>query len=273
MRAGKKGKDCEAVRSCRENFFLHFQKMRVVLFFISSIFIFSANGQIKPVRDSDCSSNIENIFKVHSLKVKWENVQFFHEEIGRSYVSISMSDKKKWCPYFHLFRDLPPDLKEHKDSLLRAYSESIEAGKRLSQAMFQYAKDHNCAPYEAFEAIKDSFGVKSVTVKCLSKEEVKRYIDYLLMPEEVYEEYRDLIQHIKSGKEIYLKCIDAELAKGDLSGYAAPYSFTNPMSSLLPPLSSLTKLNFLKLFKEFIFNNNEEVLPDVLRADAYLKSN
>ena len=249
------------------------KKMRIVLIFISSIFILSVNGQIKPIGDSDCSSNMENIFKVLTLKVKWENVQFFHEEIGISYVSMSMFDKIKWCPYFYLFRDLPTDLKEHKDSLLCAYSESIEAGNRLSKAIFQYAEEHNCAPYEAYEAIKESYGVKTVTVKPLSKEEVKSYIDYLLTPEEAYKEYRDIIQHIKSEKEIYLKCIDAELDKGDLSGYAGPYSFKNPMSSLLPPLSSLTKLNFIKIFKEFIFNNNEEVLPDGLRADAYLKTN
>ncbi|MCL2598235.1 MAG: hypothetical protein FWD66_11430 [Paludibacter sp.] len=245
------------------------KKKKVILIFISFIFILSANGQIETVRNSDCSSNLENVFKVLSLKVKWEGVQFFNEENGGNYVS--RFDKKDWCPYFDLFRDLPPDLSEHKDSLLRAYSESIEKGNRLSEAMFQYAKEHNCAPYEALEAIQESSGVKTATVKCMSKEEVKSYIDHLFTPEEVYKEYRDLIQHIKSEKEIYLKCIDTALAKGDLSGYARPYSFTDPMSSLLPPLVSLTKLDYLKIFKEFIFNNNEDVLPDEMRADAYLK--
>ena len=246
------------------------KKIKVVLIFISFIFILSANGQIKPIRDSDCSSNIENIFKILTLKVKWENVQFFHEEIGRSYVY--RFDKKDWSPYFYLFRDLPPDLSEHKDSLFHAYSESIEKGNRLSEAMFQYAKEHNCAPHEAYEAIKDSYGVKTETVKCMSKEEVKSYINHLFTPEEVYKEYIDLIQHIKSEKDIYMMCIDAELAKDDLSGYAGSYSFNNPMSSLLPPLAILRKSDYLKIFKEFIFNNNEDVLPDEMRAYSYLKS-
>ena len=251
------------------------KKMRVVvLILIHFIFILSVNAQIKPIiSDSDCRSNLENIFKVRSLKVKWENVQFFHKESEKWDSYMYAFDKKDWCPYFYLFKDLPPDLEEHKDSLLRAYSESIEEGNILSKAIFQYAKEYNCAPNEALKAIKESYGIKTTTVMLPSKEEVKKYIDHLFTPEEALEEYRTLIQHIKPEKEIYLKCIDAELAKGELSGYTAPYSFKNPISSLLPPLVSLTKLNFLKLFKEFIFNNNEDVLPDELIANAFLKSN
>ena len=258
------------------------KKMRVFLVFISFIFIISADGQTEPIKpnclDSDCDSNLENIFKVRALKVKWESVKYFHEQskMERTFIH---SDEKQWCYYFDLFRDLPPDLEEHKDSLLHALSESIENGKRFTEAMFRYAKEHNCAPYEAHKAIEELYdleelyGIKTVPVKWMSKEELNNnYIKYLYTPEEVFKEYISLIQHIKYEKETYLRCIDAELAKGNLPGYAGSYSFMNPISSLLPPLASLTKLNFLKIFKEFIFNNNEEFLPDELKADAFLKA-
>ena len=248
------------------------KNMRVILIFISSILSFSTNGQIVPVKDSDCNSNLENILMVCALKVKWENVQYFHEE-GKLERTFIHSEKTDWCRYFYLFKELPPDLKEHKDSLLRAYDESIAISQRNTQAILQYAKEHNCAMYEAHDALQDSLGMKTVPVKWMSKEELNsKYIKYLFTPEEVYVEYTNLIQHIKSEKETYLRCIDAELAKGDLSG-SCSYSFKDPMSSLLPPLASLTKINFLRIFKEFIFNNNEEVLPDELRAYTYLKSN
>ena len=68
-------------------------------------------------------------------------------------------------------------------------------------------------------------------------------------------------------------CIDAELAKGDLSEYAKGgmlYNFVPPMVSHIHPVT-INKLDFLKVFKEFVINGNEEILPDDERMYAYLK--
>ena len=88
--------------------------------------------------------------------------------------------------------------------------------------------------------------------------------------------YTDFIKNIKSDKEICLKCIDVELAKGDSSEYAnkiiAPYNYRPPKwASLLGTPSHLTKSDYLKMFKEFIFNDNEEILPHGLKVVAYLQ--
>ena len=81
-----------------------------------------------------------------------------------------------------------------------------------------------------------------------------------------------MIKTIKSKKEAYLKCIDVELAKNKLSEYADrkmdTYSFAPFESSLLPIV--LTKLDYLKVFKEFILDNNEEILPEEIEVRAYL---
>ncbi|MDR1887705.1 MAG: hypothetical protein LBQ70_07315, partial [Prevotellaceae bacterium] len=52
-----------------------------------------------------------------------------------------------------------------------------------------------------------------------------------------------------------------------------PYSFLPPGSSIMPIPHSITKLNFLKVFKEFIFNDDWEVLPEGLLVVVYLKCN
>jgi hypothetical protein len=104
---------------------------------------------------------------------------------------------------------------------------------------------------------------------------MNRYIEQLdYTPEQALSEYKRLIRNIKSEKETYLKCIDAELAKGDLSKYAKdfiiPYGFMPPGWSLMPIPTKLSKLDFLKVFKEFIFNNKEDVLPEGQRIIRYL---
>ena len=86
------------------------------------------------------------------------------------------------------------------------------------------------------------------------------------------QEYRGLIQAMKSDKEICLKCIDAELAKGELSDYAHKqmfYHYKPPESSLSAP--AFAKLDYLDVFKEFILNEDGDYLPDFLIAVAFLK--
>jgi hypothetical protein len=113
-------------------------------------------------------------------------------------------------------------------------------------------------------------------VKWMSEEEMDRYVDRLnCTPEKAFGEYKDFIANIKLEKEIYLNYIDAELFKSDSSEYAKDkmfdYDFIPPMQSILPPC--ITKLDFLKIFKKFIFNDNEDVLPDGARVYVYLKCN
>jgi hypothetical protein len=71
---------------------------------------------------------------------------------------------------------------------------------------------------------------------------------------------------------MYSKCIDLELLKGDVSEYAKDkisYSFHEPWSSLSSPM--ITKLDFLKVFKEFILNDDKNYMPDSVRAYAFLR--
>jgi hypothetical protein len=107
-----------------------------------------------------------------------------------------------------------------------------------------------------------------------SDEDMNNYIEHLnCTPEQAFKEYKDFILNIKSEKEIYLKCIDTELAKGDSSKYTKNslfYNFHYPWSSILAPVG--TKLDFLKVFKEFVLNDNEEVLPDKYRVLVFLRN-
>jgi hypothetical protein len=180
---------------------------------------------------------MENIFKVQDFKIKYESVQYLHEESKKEHSFLS---KEMWSYYIELIRGFPPDIEKRKDSLS---------------------------------------GVKSgelVNVEKISAEERNRYIEQLnCTPEQAHKAYQYLIRAIKSEKEVYLKCIDAELAKGDLSEYAnksiALYSFLRPERSLIPPPVNLTKLDFLKVFKEYVLNDNKEVLPDGIWVHVYLK--
>ena len=186
---------------------------------------------------SDCSSLIENIFKAHALKIKYECVQFFHDSKEQKGFAYIMS-RKMWSYYFDMFIGFPLVFEVHEDSVSGTNSETIEFVEKLSE------------------------------------EEINRYIEQMGTPQKAFEEYRNLIQYIKSKREIYLKCLDAEVSKGDLSEYAkdeiSPYNFLQPGQSLL---MSLTKLDFLNVFKKFIFNDNEEVLPDGMRVRNYLNHN
>ena len=112
---------------------------------------------------------------------------------------------------------------------------------------------------------------RSNKIEYMSDEEVSKYLEDLnFSPQDAYNEYRDYIQNIKLEREVYLNCIDAELAKGDTSEYAKDrlYDFLEPGSSIM---LWIMKLDFLKVFKEYILNDDNEVLPNVWREKAYLK--
>jgi hypothetical protein len=160
----------------------------------------------------------------------------------------------------------------HLFGLIRAYSffeEQKDSVPDLNSEKHEFPKNHS-----DFEKMK----AKTVPAKLLSEEEMNRYIEQLnCTPKQALHEYSAFIRNIKSQKEIYLKCIDAELVKGDSSEYANTdmrlYGFLAPGWSLTPPPSQLSKLDYLKVFKEFILIDNEEILPESMRLIAYLKCN
>ncbi|GHT63382.1 hypothetical protein AGMMS50239_19220 [Bacteroidia bacterium] len=214
--------------------------MKKIILIVWSLLIISAFGYSQSGVDSVCTSNIENIFKVHDLKIKYKTVQYIYEESKKNHKFPKDNDLLN--SYFEMIRGFPLYPKKQNDSISR-----VNPGEL-------------------------------VEVKWMSEEEMNRYIKQInCTPEEALKEYRDFIQHIKSEKELYLKCINTELAKGDLSEYVkvsiAPYNFLPPGWSLMARPASITKLDFLKVFKEFIFNNNEEVLPEGLIVYEYLKCN
>jgi hypothetical protein len=209
---------------------------------------------------------LKDIFKIHALKIKYEAVESLYKSLNikdsiihnkQHFPHIS---KSIWNIYFEAIRGFPPD----------DFEDQTEIIERMSTEERNSNTEHS----------RDSISqMKLVSVKRLSEEEIKGYIKQLnCTPAEALKEYLDFIQHIKSEKEVYMKCIDAEISKDDLSEYASIeitplYSFFPPWESLTPLPWNLTKLNYLKIFKEFIFNDNNDVLPDGLRVYAYLKCN
>jgi hypothetical protein len=209
--------------------------MKTVIFVFCLSLLPIAFAYSQSEADAHCNLNLENIFKVHTLKIKYETVQYIYKERKSRFPKNS----DFLNGYFELIRGFPLSSKKQCDSV-----SGVNPG--------ELAK-----------------------VEWMSEREMDSYIEQLnCTPEKALNEYRDFIRNIKSEKEIYFKCIDAELAKGGLSEYAGAemplYGFMPPGWSLTPPPTRLSKLDFLKVFKEFIFNNDEDVLPEGARVVSYL---
>ena len=185
--------------------------------YYSILFVFFLIASVYPQTelDLDWGGKIENIFKAHNLKIKYETVQYIYNAKG-----------------------FPKN-----DSFLNSSFELIRG--------FPYFE-------EAQDTISEVKHGKLMNVEWMSKEEINRYIERLnCTPEEAYKEYKVFLRNIQLEKDMYLRCIDIELAKGGESEYAKDeifYSFGHPWSSLLPPI--ITKLDFLKVFKEFVLDDN-----------------
>ncbi|MPM90953.1 hypothetical protein SDC9_138076 [bioreactor metagenome] len=205
---------------------------RVIIIFCLFLFPFAF---VFPQTETDtaCKQKIETVFKVRDFKEKYDIVKYIHNEKLLKSSYLFSGDGRHLDRFFILIKGFPY-FEQQNDSISR---------------------------------------VKSLT-SVMSEEEVNRYIEQLnYTPQDAYKEYRDFIQNIKHEKEAYLKCIDAELAKGDTSEYKKEwmlfYIFRKPGGSIMAP--DITKLDFLKVFKEFILNDDLEVLPDYSRVTAYLK--
>ncbi|HMR18160.1 MAG TPA: hypothetical protein PKA53_02575 [Sphingobacterium sp.] len=190
----------------------------------------------------DCKQNLENIFKIQEYKHKYEIVQFIYK-----YRDGGMFRKNdSFLNYsFDLIRGRP-------------YFE--ERAKALGGGIvgLPIAEEHE----------------KMEKVEWMSEDEINEYLEQLhYAPEEALTDYINFVQTIKLEKEMYLKCIDKELAKRSVSKKHAKkqvfYYFNLPHASLLSPIMS--ELDFLKVFKEFIIINDEEILPDYERVMNLLK--
>ena len=98
------------------------------------------------------------------------------------------------------------------------------------------------------------------------KEKKDKYIEHLnCTPDQALKAYKDLIKKIKIEKKIYLRCINIELKKNDLSKYAKgtllQYEFYHSLHSVISPFYMSSKIEYLKVFKKRIIINDEEILP------------
>jgi len=219
------------------------KKMIIVfcLFLFLFVFSYSQTGV-----DSSCRQNIENIFKVRDLKLKYEAIQSLYEVldvedsvIKNNYTGLHIA-KRNWNQYFEAIKGFPLYSEEQEDSISSGVHGEI------------------------------------VPVKWLSDEEVNSYFKQInyCTPAEARKEYEDFVRNIKLEKEKCLKCIEAEHDKDDESEYAKEsfsYSFYDSMSPFAP--ITITKLDFLKVFKEFVINSHREILPDDVHVIFFLKCN
>ena len=176
--------------------------------------------------DSVCRANIEKIFKVADLKVKYEAIEYFYHRSREknSFITVRLKEDRHGR-HFEEITGAPLDSGEHKDSIfVQIYME---------------------------DSVKQTY----------------------YTPRKAMQEYRDFIQDIKSEKETYLKCIDTALSKdsSEYAGKITSYHYRNRLWSIILHLEFVTQLDHLRIFKEFILNGNEEILPDDTRVVAYLK--
>lgn len=202
------------------------------LFLLPFAFVFS-QAEVK----SDCEVNLENIFKVHDYKKKFDIVENIYRESRLRESFLFSTFNHYWLNrYFILIKG------------------------------FSYFEQ----PIDSIANVKPG---EPIITEYMPEEEVNEYIEQLnYTPGEAYKDYTDFIQDIKLEKELYLRCIDVELEKNIDSKYAKEilfYETKSPSPSLLLPL--ITKLDYLNVFKEFILNRNEVALPAYFRVNAYIE--
>ena len=195
---------------------------------------------IHAVVESNCETNLENIFKVYDLKRKYDIIEDIYKE-SKQKESILFSNYN--YPYLsHLFKTIRgvPYSEQLSDSI------PIENPREMGKRKIVY----------------------------MPEETVNEYIKQLdCTPGEAYRVYYNSIRNIKLKKELYMSCIDTELAKSySDSEYAkGTIVYVLPSSqSPLSPLPIISELDFLKIFKEFIFIDGEVVLPNYFRVMVYL---
>jgi len=85
--------------------------------------------------------------------------------------------------------------------------------------------------------------------------------------------YKEKIINTKLNKRTYVNCIESELAnKNNSLKPALIYDYIFPMDSYIPKESIMNKPDFLKIFKHFIFDMDNDTLPPLKEAVEYLKN-
>ncbi len=220
------------------------------LFFFSFTFIYPQTEE-----KSDCETNLEDIFKVHDFMIRSEAIRSLYKDLDIKNSIIREKDgllwrfKKYWDDYSMAIKGVPMVFENYNDSIFEVVKIPILD-----------ANSKKCEMIESFSEDQMNIFLKQISYT----------------PEKAFKEYQDYVRDIKLEKDKYLKCIDAELAKGDLSEYAKKYmvyTYISPTKPMLGLPYSLTKLDFLKVFKEFVFNIDNEVLPLGIAAYVYLNCN
>ena len=214
----------------------------------------------QPVDDSLCRARIQTMFKVLDLKIKAEAVESFYSlqattngfkvmdddsminKLGAPLLSLETVKSDASCR-----RDPVFSFKWHTGFSLDDEIRKDTVGANLNMEVNDFVKQLKHPTAEAWKIYRSI----------------------------LWRQYTDLIEDIKSDKETYLQCIDAEFAKGESSEYSgkvAPYDFRSPTSSLMGNPPYLAKLDYLEVFKEFVLNDTLlRGLPQGLEAVVYLK--
>ena len=85
--------------------------------------------------------------------------------------------------------------------------------------------------------------------------------------------YKEKIITIKLNKSTYISCIESELAnKNNSLKKPLMYGYLFPMDSYIPIEGIMNRHDFLKIFKHFIFDLDNNTLPPLKVAVEYLKN-
>lgn len=217
--------------------------MKKVIVVVCLILMYSSVVLAQKKVKINCKQNLENIFKIQEYKYKYDIVQFIYK-----YRNGGMFFKNDFFLNYYF-------------KFIKGYSYFEEKEKVWERGIVRLPISDEQKTIEK--------------VEWMSEEEIKRYLDHLnCTPEDMLISYISAIQDIKLEKKMYLKCIDEAITKRSKSKKYAKnpisYFFKPPHESLSPP--QVSELDFLKIFKEFIFNRDEDVLPDGLIAYEFLKS-
>ena len=85
--------------------------------------------------------------------------------------------------------------------------------------------------------------------------------------------YKEKIITIKLNKSTYISCIESELAnKNNSLKKPLMYDYKFPLDSYIPIEGIMNRHDFLKIFKHFIFDLDNNTLPPLKDAVDYLKN-
>lgn len=88
--------------------------------------------------------------------------------------------------------------------------------------------------------------------------------------------YKEKIINIKLNSKTCISCIETELANKNNSlkkPLTYDYDYLFPMNSYIPIEGIMNRHDFLKIFKHFIFDLDNNTLPSLKDAAEYLKNN